>query len=100
MALLKYFKSFFFYIYNLALNAGFDGFFCWFRKSFHFLVKMPGIVQQTVDNKVALQLDPDLYEAVNVTCVAECEIKKSDLTENYSHNINEVKVKVVTKFYC
>ena len=56
---------------------------------------MPGIVQQTIDNKVALQLDPDLYETINVTCVADCEIKKSVLTENYSHSINEVKVKVV-----
>ena len=54
---------------------------------------MPYIVQKSEENKVALQLVPDHFKTYNVTCIADCEIKKMASSENYEKRLDDVKVK-------
>ena len=56
-------------------------------------MKIPGIdVQHNTENNVIFNLNPEYKEAVNVTCIADCEIKKSVVTKDYEFKINEIKV--------
>ena len=56
-------------------------------------MKIPGIVvEHNIKKEVFVKLNPEYKEAVNVTCIVNCEIKRIDETKDYEYKVNEIKV--------